>query len=155
MDEDIKRGGIMNQEEISPLVKILSDAIVSRVNRDFKQFDLTMQQLKILFFMIEKDEEETVTQKEIQEYMKLTHSTVISILKAMETKGFITTGVSEIDKRVKTVSLTGREESVARDLFKKKNQIESCLLKGFTDEERNNLHHYLEKMYQNIIEVPE
>ncbi len=50
MDEDIKRGGMMNQEEISPLVKILSDAIVSRVNRDFKQFDLTMQQLKILFF---------------------------------------------------------------------------------------------------------
>ncbi|MDO4289238.1 MAG: MarR family transcriptional regulator [Eubacterium sp.] len=142
----------MGEAEISPLVKILSDAIVSRVNRDFKQFNLTMQQMKILFFLIER-EEAVVTQKEIQGYMKLTHTTVISILKAMEAKGFVKTGVLPEDKRVKTVCLTGPDEGIVKVLFRKKREIEDCLLRGFTQEERQNLEYYLEKMYQNIIEV--
>lgn len=143
----------MKEEEISPLVKILSDAIVSRVNRDFKQFDLTMQQMKILFFLLEKRADAVVTQKEIQHYMRLSHSTVISILKAMEAKGFIKTAASAEDKRLKTVRLTGREESVAGRLFEKKDEIEGKLLAGFTPEEKQNLRRYLEKMYENIIEV--
>lgn len=144
----------MENDEISLLVKNLSDAIVCRVNRDFKQFNLTMQQLKILLFLMEaRYHHEETTQKDIQRYMRLSHSTVISILKSMELKGFIETAVSKQDKRLKTVAPTRQDDPLIKGVLKKKKAIEDHLLEGFTSEERANLKVYLEKMYHNIAEV--
>lgn len=96
---------------------------------------------------------EETTQKDIQRYMRLSHSTVISILKSMELKGFIETAVSKQDKRLKTVAPTRQDDPLIEGVLEKKKAIEDHLLEGFTSEERANLKVYLEKMYHNIAEV--
>ena len=97
----------MERQSIGSLIKILSETMGQRVNRDCRGYNLTMQQMKILHFLKGREGRQETSQKDIQDHMRIAHSTVVSILRLMESKGFIKISVSERDKRMKIVTLTG------------------------------------------------
>ena len=142
----------MERQSIDSLIKILSETMGQRVNRDCKSFNLTMQQMKILHFLKDREGKQETSQKEIQDYMRVAHPTVVSILRLMESKGFIEISVSERDKRMKIVTLTGQEEGFVKEVLKGSQAMERRLVKGFSEEEQETLRNYLRRMYQNITE---
>ncbi len=140
----------MERQSIGSLIKILSETMGQRVNRDCEGFNLTMQQMKILHFLKGREGRQETSQKEIQDYMRIAHSTVAGILRLMESKGFITITVSEKDKRMKIVTLTGQEESFVQEVIKGGQAMEKRLVRGFTQEEQETLRDYLRRLYENV-----
>lgn len=134
------------------MIKVLSEAVRQRANRDFKDCNLTMQQTAVLSFLKERENKEETTQKDIQDYLRVAHPTVVSILKGMEQKKLIKTFASETDRRMKLVSLTGREESSMKKVIEGRERMETQLLNGFTEAEEKALRDYLKRLYENIRE---
>ena len=62
--------------------------------------------------------------------MRIAHSTVVSILRLMESKGFIWIAVSERDKRMKIVTLTGQEESFVQEVIREGQAMEKRMVRG-------------------------
>ena len=140
----------METQSIGAMIKILSETIGQRANRDCEEFNLTMQQMKILHFLKTREGIEESSQKDIQDFMHISHPTTVNILRLMKEKGFIETSTSEKDKRMKIVRLTGQEESFVKEVIKGREQMEKQLVKGFSQKEQSDLKRYLKKMYENI-----
>ena len=120
------------------------------MNRDCRGYNLTMQQMKILHFLKGREGRQETSQKDIQDHMRIAHSTVVSILRLMESKGFIKISVSERDKRMKIVTLTGQEESFVQEVIRGGKAMERRLVRGFSEEEQKTLRDYLRRMYENV-----
>ena len=142
----------MEDVSIASMIKILSETIGRRAKKDFREFNLTLQQMKILWFLKSREGELETSQKDIQKHLRVAHPTIVSILKGMETKGFITAFPSEKDRRMKIVQLTGKEECIFRELEKGREKMEAQLPKGFSSEDQERLLCYLKLLYENIRE---
>ena len=142
----------MERQSIGSLVKILSETMGQRVNRDCKGFNLTMQQMRILHFLKGREGKQETSQKEIQDHLRIAHPTVVSILRLMESKGFIEISVSDRDNRMIIVTLTGQEESFVKEVIRGGQEMEKRLIRGFSQEEQETLRNYLRRMYENITE---
>lgn len=143
----------MEAQSIGSMIKILSETIGQKVNKNCKEFNLTMQQMKILHFLRMREGEKEASQKEIQNFMRISHPTVVNILRLMKEKGFIETSTSHEDKRMKIVRLTGKEDKFVKDVISEREEMEKQLVKGLTQKDQENLRLYLKKMYENLTEA--
>ncbi|MEM0531456.1 MAG: MarR family winged helix-turn-helix transcriptional regulator [Candidatus Pararuminococcus gallinarum] len=143
----------MEAQSIGSMIKILSETIGQKVNKNCKEFNLTMQQMKILHFLRMREGEKEASQKEIQNFMRISHPTVVNILRLMKEKGFIETSTSHEDKRMKIVRLTGKEDKFVKDVISEREEMEKQLVKGLTQKDQENLRWYLKKMYENLTEA--
>ena len=143
----------MEAQSIGSMIKILSETIGPKVNKNCKDFNLTMQQMKILHFLRMREGEKEASQKEIQNFMRISHPTVVNILRLMKEKGFIETSTSHEDKRMKIVRLTGKEDKFVKDVISEREEMEKQLVKGLTQKDQENLRWYLKKMYENLTEA--
>lgn len=140
----------MEKQSIGSMIKILSEAIGQKANQNGKAFNLTMQQIKILHFLKNREGKTESSQKDIQDYMKISHPTTVSILRLMQTKGFVKIETSDKDRRMKIVTLTGQEKGFVQKVLKGREQMEKQLVNGLTAREQNDLQRYLRQMYENI-----
>lgn len=74
---------------ITEKIKKVFFSMKNDLNDKMKKYDLTAVQVLLLEFLHENNEN-TIIQKDICEHLMLKHSTVINILKRLETKGLIT-----------------------------------------------------------------
>ena len=100
-----------------------------------------------------REGEKEASQKEIQNFMRISHPTVVNILRLMKEKGFIETSTSHEDKRMKIVRLTGKEDKFVKDVISEREEMEKQLVKGLTQKDQENLRWYLKKMYENLTEA--
>lgn len=140
----------METQTIGSMIKILSEAIGQKVNKDGKELNLTMQQMKILHFLKQNEGIKICSQKDIQDHMKISHPTTVRILQLMQTKGFIEITTSEKDRRMKIVTLTGQEEEFVKKVLTGREQMEKELVNGLSQQEQDDLLRYLKRMYQNV-----
>lgn len=145
----------MEPQNIGFMIKILSETISQRVNRDYKAYNLTMQQMKILHFLKQREGKEESSQKDIQDYMRISHPTTVNILRLMREKGFIQVSTSPKDKRMRMVTLTGQEDSFVKKVIQSRERLERQLVKGLSEKEQEDLRRYLRQMYANITEANE
>ena len=143
----------MEAQSIGSMIKILSETIGQKVNKNCKEFNLTMQQMKILHFLRMREGEKEASQKEIQNFMRISHPTVVNILRLMKEKGFIETSTSHEDKRMKIVRLTGKEDKFVKDVISEREEMEKQLVKGLTQKDQENLRKKKKKMYENLTEA--
>ena len=74
----------MEALDIGAMIKILSETIGQKVNAQCKNLNLTMQQMNILFFLKLREGKEETSQKDIQDHMRLSHPTVVNILRLLQ-----------------------------------------------------------------------
>ena len=139
----------MKQQDISFLVRVISNAIDREVNRELEQFDITIRQGKFLGYLHENGDR-TVTQKELQDSFEISHPTTVGIVKRLESKGFVRTRPDPNDRRWKIVELAAGEAKVHRKILSLHDQIESELYRGFTEEDRKQLLTLLHRVYRNL-----
>ena len=145
---------IQDVKDIGAMIKILSEALRQQANRDCREYNLTMQQMRIIHFLKKRENNEVTSQKDIQDFLKISHPTVVNILHLMKNKGFIETSVSPKDKRVKLVRLTGREEGFVTQMIQNRERLERQLVKWLSPKEQNDFLRFLKLAYQNIMETP-
>ena len=135
--------------DIGFLLKVIQENTERHANQIFKPVDLTSSQVRVLKFLRERGEM-PVSQKEIEEYLQVSHPTVVGIVQRLEHKGFVRTEFSGQDKRQKYVYRTEREEELFRQMNNSHRELESLLTKDMSEEQIRELRKLLEIVDDNV-----
>jgi len=139
------------RDEIGFFIKLINDCIEKKANQTLKQFDLTLSQARILFYL--HDHKETTTsQKDLEEFFEVTHPTIIGILNRLERKEFIRSEMNSKDKRVKNIFLADKGGKVFCSMEHFKKSTEQKMLQNLTSDQTEELQSLLKIVYKNIQE---
>lgn len=111
--------------------------------------DLTKSQEDILRFLL-IHENESIIQKDIENFYHISNPTVTGLLNRLEAKGFIIRELSQEDKRVRTIKITEKAKAVQNKIIHSINDFETSLVKDFSEEEKAMLFQFLEKVSKNL-----
>lgn len=136
------------KKETGYLLKIINDNFRSNVDTQLKKFELTGSQGRVLHFI--RDSGGVTTQKEIEEFLEVSHPTVVGILSRMQKSGYIECGYDEAHGKNKTVRETQKAVDfslVMDEFFKNANEK---LTDGLSENEKNELTRMLGILYNNV-----
>lgn len=110
-------GGEMmcQNEDIGFYFKLISKKMDKHMNEGLKKYDLTKTQRDVLGYLHHTDKN-PVIQKDIEEHFHISNPTVTGILNRLEQKGFIKRENDSKDKRVRTIVLTQKEQTLHEDI---------------------------------------
>ncbi|MDE6714356.1 MAG: MarR family transcriptional regulator [Lachnospiraceae bacterium] len=140
------------ERDIGFLFKQINMQIKKGIDKALIEYDLTTSQSRVLFFVYFRGEDKT-SMKDIEEHLKVTHPTVIGIVKRLEEKGFVTTSSDPEDRRVKLVTITQKTTKMIKKLDQGKRKMDEKLLKGFTEQETKELRRMLSMIEDNLREA--
>lgn len=95
------------------------------------------------------------SQKDIASHMGISTATVAVSLKKLEKGGYIEKVVDENDNRLNKIILTEKAKAIVDYSKKAFEDINDAMLSGFTEEEKENLNKYLERMETNLKTIKE
>ena len=134
----------MQKEHLGYYFKKINEAFVSRRNKGLKESGLTSTQMDFLVYMFRHND---VTQRELERYFGLSHSTVIGIVKRLSEKGYIVVEQNEEDKRQRNIALTEKAYDIQKGMIKRRENDQKKFEKHMTKEEISNLIQELKKVY--------
>ncbi len=130
------------------LLKVINDKLKAKADADFKKHNITLTQSRVLAFLEAKKGK--ATQKEIEDFLEVSHPTVVGIVSRLEKTGFIRTYSDTEDKRNKIVEATEEVKALGREMKKKVAEHEEKLLAGLSKEQRKELNEMLIVIYNNL-----
>ena len=135
----------------SELLKQISLRYECECNRLFSEYDLTLAQLELQYFLFQQQEKGvSVNQRTIETTLHLKNPTVTGILNRLEGKGFVARVADPRDRRVNIVCLTDKALALHEKVVATAEKTEGILLEGFSDAEKEQLARLLGKMYANL-----
>lgn len=116
-------------QRLAKNIKYLADENLVKQN-------ITIEQVKIMRFLRENNEEASAYQKDVELFFNIKRSSVTNILNNMEKSGFLTREGIETDARIKKVRLTekGKELSISLKGFIV--HLEKVIVDGMSEEEK-------------------
>ena len=91
-------------------------------------------------------------QKDVEKEFKISRSTATGLLQNMEKLGYIYREVSEVDSRLKRIVLTEKSIELHKRVILTFDSIESKLLTGFSEKEKETLFGFLLRLEKNLEE---
>lgn len=89
-------------------------------------------------------------QKQLADYFEIDPAAVSRMVDSLQKGGFVTQRTDENSRRCNVVELTDQGKK-ANELWKLRcKEVEEIMLKGFTDEQKEQFASYLSKVYQNF-----
>ena len=141
------------KEHVGLLIKFINGRVVTKINKNLVEFNLTGVQHEILCFIDRNEHEGDVFQKDIEKCLKLTNPTVTGIVKRLEEKEMIVRCPSSNDARYKCLHVTEKgKEVICKSFNFGANNIEKKLIKGMSHDEVKMLKHLLYKALKNMEE---
>ncbi|MGN0962552.1 MAG: MarR family winged helix-turn-helix transcriptional regulator [Clostridia bacterium] len=138
----------MDEKYFGPMMKKISEEMDRRANSELKKYHLTITQARVILFLA-KNENRTATQKELEDYLRVSHPTTVTILKSMEAKKMVKTSFDGEDRRMKNVMLIWGNETIYKELMRNAENMETKLLDGFSEEEAELFHSFLIRAREN------
>ena len=138
----------MEKENIGYLIKRIDNRMRQDYDVNLKQHDLTFSQVQVLFYIHHNGG--SVTQKELESFLKVSHPTVVGLVQRLEAHDYVTCSVDPNDKRNKIITLTDEAVELEEDLKNNRKQSISKLLAGMNNQEVDELIRLLSKVYENI-----
>lgn len=136
------------EESISFLMKIITDRTTT-LFRARAEVPLTSAQCRVIMYLESRDGG-PVSQREIERFLGVTHTTAKGLLQRLEEKGFVRTAFDDADRRVKNAYLTDRSREVHDALSRHAHELQEQMLKGIPAAMRKQLEDLLKKIYSNI-----
>ena len=139
----------MQKNDIRMLLTKINWNMKAVADAGLKRDNLTYSQINVLFFV--RKSGGRVSQKEIEEYLKVSHPTVVGLVQRLENTGYIICERDENDKRNKLVSTTDQFEQLVKQLDAKRAANNERLLEGLSEEDLEKLTVYLTTIYENSV----
>lgn len=139
------------ENNIGFLLKQISDKMRARADADMRCSDLTYSQLMVLGFIEDSGGESS--QKEIEEYLGVSHPTTVGLISRLKAKDLVKTSVDPDDRRVKRIYSTEKARLLSDFMAGKRELAESALVSDLTDEEAAELRRLLCIVYESITET--
>lgn len=138
----------MKKKSIGGMIKYISDKVRQKADNNLKDHNVTLSQVRVLNFLWR--ENGSCSQKQIEDFLQVSHPTVVGLVSRMEQSGYIQTSVSPDDKRNKIVTVTDSGMSLACELCRYMEDIDKRMLVGLTDEQQVQLADMLYIVVQNF-----
>lgn len=136
----------MEKLPIPYLLKIITDKIRTGADAHLKSINLTLTQSRVLAFVVEQGGQ--TTQKQIEDFLQVSHPTVVGIVSRMEKTGFLTCSYERVSK---IVTLTDSARAAGEDMVRTMAEHDRVLLRNLSAEEAEELERLLMKVYKNIV----
>ena len=136
------------RQAISFLMKLIAD----RVSTLFclrAEVPLTAAQSRVVMYL-EACGGGPLSQKEIEQYLNVTHTTAKGLLQRLEEKGFVRTAFDSKDGRVKNAYLTEQARKCRDELMDHICALTDQMMQGISAEEETQLFELLRRVYGNI-----
>ena len=131
------------------LIKKIHDEIEKQANALLRQQDLTLSQMNVLM-ELEAIPDHRLTLKELEGLLHVAQSTAAGIVVRLEQKGFVKSFTDENDRRVKKVAITPSGMECCKNAVSDVGRMETQLLSGLTEAEREQFRHLLEKVFKEF-----
>ncbi|MGI5929799.1 MarR family winged helix-turn-helix transcriptional regulator [Pseudoflavonifractor sp.] len=138
----------MTLKGIGYLVKMIDDKMKVKADADLTHYDLTLSQCRVLTFL--QSQEGQATQKEIEDFLEVSHPTVVGLVSRMERRGYVITWLDTKQQRSKMVRLTEKAQTVAEELVHMVQEQEASMVRGLTQEQVAELTRMLLVIYKNL-----
>lgn len=138
----------MDSRHVGYLMKGINDKLKVSADNNLKNHNLTLTQSRVLAFLNSRGS--IATQKEIEDFLEVSHPTVVGIVSRMEQNGHITTWMDPENRRNKMVQLTEQARMIGTDMDSMINAQEEMILKGLTPEQIEELKNMLLVIYKNL-----
>lgn len=138
----------MPKKDIGYLIKNINDKLKVKADADFKRYNLTLTQSRVLAFLNSRGGR--ATQKEIEIFLEVSHPTVVGVVSRMEQNGYLTSWMDGNDRRNKNVRLTAQAEAVGAEMEQRINENEKMLVSPLSDEDADRLKEMLLLIYENL-----
>ncbi|WP_394272208.1 MarR family winged helix-turn-helix transcriptional regulator [Butyricicoccus sp.] len=138
----------MKNRDIGYLIKAINDKLKVRADAELKDCDLTLSQSRVLAFLNSCGGQ--ATQKEIEDFMEVSHPTVVGIVTRMEQKGHVVSWIDPKDRRNKIVQITEQSAAIGRDMQRRVAANEKRMLESLSEEDIETLTGWLTTIYDNL-----
>lgn len=92
------------------------------------------------------------SQTELAEILEVSPATVAVSLKKLERDGYVTRNARDMDSRFNRIELTEKGREIARYSMEQFTAVNNVCYKGFTEDEKEELCAYLNRIYSNMKE---
>ncbi len=136
------------EDGVGIYIKKINDMIEKQINKNLKEYDLTMTQGRIIGYL-NANKDKNITQKDIEKEFNISHVTVSGIISRLENSGFI-----KVDREKRVNKLTLLPKCLINEEKIKKHQslLENVVFKNFEKEEKEKFINGLKKIYINLKE---
>ena len=93
-----------------------------------------------------------VYQRDLEAEFNITRSTASKVVNLMEEKGLVRRESVPEDARLKKLTLTPKAVELGKVMERNREVVEARIVKGFTDEELDQLYSYIERIKKNVSE---
>ncbi len=138
----------MEKKDIGHMFKLISDGIRAKIDTNVKEHDLTCSQLRILGYLNKNGGK--VTQKQLEDFLEVSHPTVVGLINRLEKNGFVKTYFDQNDKRHKIICEDEKAVAFSIQMENQRSKTEEVLLDGLTSDEINELERLLNIVYNNV-----
>lgn len=138
----------MSQQHIGYLTKLISDRVKVRMDSVFVCHGLTITQSRVLGFLAHH--QNRATQKEIEDFLNVSHPTVVGIINRLEQSGFVERLSDPGDRRSRIVSATEQAQSLSHEIELQIDENERQMVRGLTEQETVELKRMLQVIAKNL-----
>lgn len=140
----------IENQDIRRCVNILSRQIKRKIDESVAKYDVTSVQCAIIEFISHNREKRDIFAKDIESNFNMRRATVAEVMSLMERNNLIKRKVSDEDARLKKIVLTEKSLKIKENFEKDIKEVEKELLKGFTEEEKQEFLRLIYKMSNNL-----
>ncbi|MBQ4552253.1 MAG: MarR family transcriptional regulator [Clostridia bacterium] len=116
---------------------------------DEKTDEITGTNMRIIRFL-ESNQESDIYQKDVEKEFGITRSTASRVLVLMEEKGLVKRLSVDHDGRLKKLILTEKSLAMGKAMRQVGEKTDERLLEGFTEDEKEQLFSFIDRMMENI-----
>lgn len=138
----------MKKKSIGGIIKYISDKVRQKADNNLKDHNVTLSQVRVLNFLWR--ENGSCSQKQIEDFLQVSHPTVVGLVSRMEQSGYIQTSVSPDDKRNKIVTVTDSGMALASELCRFMDDMDNRMLEGLSEEQQSQLADMLLTVAKNL-----
>ena len=138
----------MKKNSIGGIINYISDKVRQKADNNLKDHNVTLSQVRVLNFLWR--ENGSCSQKQIEDFLQVSHPTVVGLVSRMEQSGYIQTSVSSDDKRNKIVTVTDSGMALASELCRFMDDMDNRMLKGLSEEQQSQLADMLLTVAKNL-----
>lgn len=138
----------MKKKSIGGMIKYISDKVRQKADNNLKDHNVTLSQVRVLNFLWR--ENGSCSQKQIEDFLQVSHPTVVGLVSRMEQSGYIQTSVSPDDKRNKIVTVTDNGMALASELCRFMDDMDNRMLEGLSEEQQSQLADMLLTVAKNL-----
>lgn len=137
-------------EPIGYLLARIHSNMDRRANNNLKASGMTFSQMRLMHFLF-KQGEATPSQKDIEDFLQVSHPTVVGLIQRLEAKELVRSGFDSRDRRVKSVYLTEAGRGFMSAVYEHHEQMERAITAGFDAAEVEALRDLLRRVLNNVL----